>query len=152
MDSDRLLTLSGPVGPITPVHHQPRTKFTEGLFFLFASTEDVTKQRSVVGESLKLVWGSEDRDSRAEITVVAERIVMWCGGLSVQRLHWYLPGIPQGTSHRCASLIPPSPVEPHISSLFSVWLKHSCNPLSSTSSSHPPLRSAKRAKENKDEA
>lgn len=77
----------------------------------------MTKQRLTGGESSLLVWELEDR-RRAEIRVVGEGIVMPCGGLSVQRLLWHLPGIPQGSSHCSASLIPPSHVKPHISSLF----------------------------------
>lgn len=98
---------------------RPKPGSFKGCFQL-----DLTKKRMPWGEPYLLVWGPDDRE-RKEL-----KSEWWVGGWGdcdvlwriispkPSRLLWHLPGIPQGTSHCCASLIPPSPVKPHISSLF----------------------------------
>lgn len=69
------------------------------------------------------------------------------------RLLWHLPGIPQGTSHCRASLLPPSPVKPHMSSLFFCVTQTFLQPPFHLllPSFPPPSAFSKRSKRNKDE-
>lgn len=141
MDPDRLLPLSAPCACPSSDTHQVHLRP-----FLY----DVPKQRLTILLIGLSVWRQKEK---AEIRVVGEGIVMSCGGLSVQSLP-DLSDTFQAFLRAPPTAVPPSSHPPlsnptyHPS--FSVWLKHSCNPVTSPSYSNPPSAFSKDAKENKD--